>query len=68
VTILARLSHAFERLTGPAGTPTCPGCGAPTVLRREEAVGSLPLVREQLFVCGRCGRQVTRVQPWAIPD
>jgi transposase-like protein len=68
VTLLARLTHAFVRLTGPAVTPTCPGCGAPTVLRHEEAVGNLPVVLEQLYVCSRCGRHVTRVQPWAIPD
>jgi hypothetical protein len=68
VTILARLSHAFVRLTGTAMTPACPGCGAPTVLRREEAVGNLPVVLEQLYACVGCGRHVTRVQPWAIPD
>lgn len=68
MTIRARVTEAFARLTGPAVTPACPECGAPTALRREEAVGNLPVVLEQLYVCGRCGRHVTRVQPWAIPD
>ena len=68
MTILARMTEAFVRLTGTAVTPACPGCGAPTVLQREEAVGNLPVVLEQLYACVRCGRHVTRVQPWAIPD
>lgn len=68
MTILACVTAALVRLTGTALTPACPGCGAPTALRREEAVGNLPVVLEQLYACVRCGRHVTRVQPWAIPD
>lgn len=68
MTILARVTAALVRLTGTALTPACPGCGAPTALRREEAVGNLPVVLEQLYACVRCDRHVTRVQPWAIPD
>jgi hypothetical protein len=35
-------------------------------LRREDAVGAF--VVEQVYACSRCGRHLTRVQPWAIPD
>jgi C4-type Zn-finger protein len=68
VTVLARLTSAFERLAGAAVTPACPACGASMTLRREDTVGELPFVVEQLYACERCGRHVTRVQPWAIPD
>jgi hypothetical protein len=68
VTLLGRLTGALGRLAGTAVTPICPACGAPTALEREEAVGQLPVVLERVFGCVRCGRRVTRVQPWAIPD
>jgi transposase-like protein len=68
VTVLARLTSVFERLAGAAVTPACPACRAPMVLRREATVGELPFVVEQLYACERCGRHVTRAQPWAIPD
>jgi hypothetical protein len=66
VTVLARLAGALARLAGSAIVPDCVACGVPMRLLREDAVGAL--VIEQLYVCGRCGRHVTRVQPWAIPD
>jgi transposase-like protein len=68
VTVLARLTNAFERLAGAAVTPPCPACRTPMVLRREATVGQLPFVVEQLYACERCGRHLTRAQPWAIPD
>jgi hypothetical protein len=68
VTVLARLTSAFERLAGAAVTPACPDCTASMVLRRETTVGEMPFVIEQLYACARCGRLVTRAQPWAIPD
>jgi hypothetical protein len=66
VTVLTRLAGAFARLTESAVVPTCVACQVPMALRREEAVGTF--VVEQLYACDRCGRHVTRVQPWAIPD
>jgi transposase-like protein len=68
VTVLARLTSAFERWAGAAVTPPCPACEASMVLRREATVSDQPFVVEQLYSCERCGRHVTRVQPWAIPD
>jgi hypothetical protein len=68
VTVLARLTGAFERLAGAAVTPPCPACGASMTLRREATVSEQPFVVEQLYGCEQCGRPVTRVQPWAIPD
>ena len=64
--VLARLAGAFARLAGTAIVPDCAGCRVPMSLWREDAVTAL--VVEQTYACGRCGRQVTRVQPWAIPD
>jgi ribosomal protein L37AE/L43A len=64
--MLARLASALARLATAELVPDCPACGTPMALRREEAVGAF--VMEQVYACGRCGRQVTRVQPWAIPD
>ena len=68
MTVLMRLASALERLAGAAVTPGCPGCGASMLLRREATVGELPFVVEQLYACERCGRHLTRAQPWAIPD
>jgi len=64
--MLAWLASACERLSGAGVTPPCPGCGAVMALRREDAVGAF--VVEQVYACSRCGRHLTRVQPWAIPD
>jgi hypothetical protein len=66
VTVRARLASAIGRLAGSARVPDCVACGAPMTLWREDAVGAF--VVEQVYACGRCGRYVTRVQPWAIPD
>jgi len=66
VTVLSRLAGAFARLTESAAAPACLSCRAPMTLWREEAVGTF--VVEQTYACRRCGRHVTRVQPWAIPD
>jgi transposase-like protein len=68
VTVLARLTGAFERLAGAAVTPLCPACRTPMVLRHEATVGQMPFVVEQLYACERCGRHLNRAQPWAIPD
>ena len=66
MTVLARLADAVSRLTASAVVPVCSECRLQMTLRREDAVGSF--VVEQVYACARCGRQVTRVQPWAIPD
>ena len=66
MTVLARLADAFARLTESAAAPVCQACRTTMALRREDAVGAF--VIEQLYACPRCGRFVTRVQPWAIPD
>ena len=66
MTVLSRLVGAFARLTESAVAPDCVACGVPMTLRREVAVGAFVL--EQLYECGRFGRYLTRVQPWAIPD
>jgi hypothetical protein len=66
VTVLSRLAGAFARLTESASAPPCPACRTPMTLWREEAVGTF--VVEQNYACRGCGRHVTRVQPWAIPD
>jgi C4-type Zn-finger protein len=66
--VLTRLAGVLDRLAGTAVRPNCPVCGAAMVLRREDTVGELPFVVESLYVCERCGRHVTRVQPWTIPD
>ena len=66
MTVLARLADAFARFTVPAVVPECVECRVPMALRREDAVGTF--VVEQVYACDRCGRHVTRVQPWAIPD
>ena len=66
MTVLSRLVGAFARLTESAVVPECVACGVPMTLRREDTVGAL--VVEQLYACGRCGRYLTRVLPWAIPD
>jgi predicted RNA-binding Zn-ribbon protein involved in translation (DUF1610 family) len=68
VTVLARLTGVIERLAGAGVTPPCPACGMPMVLRHEVTVGEMPFVIEQLYACSRCGRLLTRAQPWAIPD
>ena len=68
MTLLGRLSGALGRLAGTAVTPICPVCGAPTALVREDAVGQLPVVLEQVVACVPCGRPVTRVLQCAIPD
>lgn len=64
--MLGRLGSTIARLAGAGLVPPCPECGASMELRREDAVGAF--VIEQVYVCGRCGRHVTRVQPWAVPD
>ena len=66
MTVLARVAGVFARLTGSAAIPVCVDCRGPMVLRREDSVGVF--VVEQLYACDGCGRYVTRVQPWAIPD
>jgi hypothetical protein len=66
MTVLSRLVGAFARLAESVVAPDCVACRLPMTLRREDAVGAF--VVEQLYTCGRCGRYLTRVQPWAIPD
>lgn len=66
MTVLRRLTDVVARLTESAVVPTCPECRGRMTLRREDAVGAF--VVEQVYACGRCGRQATRVQPGAIPD
>jgi hypothetical protein len=68
VTVLARLATAFARLTEGVGVPVCLECQVPMALRREEAVGELPVAIERSYACGRCGAHVTHCQLWAIPD
>ena len=64
--MLARLAGVVARLTQSAAAPACLNCRGPMALRREDAVGAF--VVEQVYACDRCGRYLTRVQPWAIPD
>jgi coenzyme F420-reducing hydrogenase gamma subunit len=68
VTVLTRLADAFARLTESAATPMCLECRAPMALRREEAVGDLPVALERHYACGGCGARVSHCQLWAIPD
>lgn len=68
MTVLARLAGVFARLTEAAGVPVCFECRAPMALRREEAIGDLPVAVERSYVCGGCGARVTHCQLWAIPD
>ncbi len=66
MTVLGRLADAVARLTESAIVPVCVECRRRMTLRREDAVGAF--VVEQVYACEWCGRHVTRVQPWAIPD